>query len=283
MKLLRLLNLFVRDGVRRLESDSRARISAFVDDQELATGGYHGPDPGPSDLYYTLFGTACAAALHRLWLPVRLRRYLSTIPANGHDLVHSAALAVLRRFALMRPPRIAVPDFQAQDGGFSHLPGQRVSGTAYGAYIGLMLCEALGKAFPRAAVGAPPDGPAGKQLDIVQKPAASTTTNLSAALAVAVIKGGGTGADALRRQLFDLVLTDGGFPPWGGGEADLLSTASAVCALRLSGGLPNQLRPGLARFIHSCWTDSGGFRPAPDQGVPDVEYTYYALLALGCV
>jgi prenyltransferase beta subunit len=61
---------------------------------------------------------------------------------------------------------------------------------------------------------------------------------------------------------------------------DLLCTATLLAAIRLRRlGIPVG-RQTIAEFVESCWAPSGGFG-AVARATPDVEYTFYALLALG--
>jgi prenyltransferase beta subunit len=62
---------------------------------------------------------------------------------------------------------------------------------------------------------------------------------------------------------------------------DLLSTATALCALVAMGAPLEPLRDSCTSFVESLWTDSGGFGGHPADGTADCEYTYYALLSLG--
>jgi hypothetical protein len=62
---------------------------------------------------------------------------------------------------------------------------------------------------------------------------------------------------------------------------DLLSTATALHALtRMSVSL-DALREPCLDFIQSLWTGDGAFLGNWADPVPDCEYTYYGLLALG--
>jgi geranylgeranyl transferase type-2 subunit beta len=66
-------------------------------------------------------------------------------------------------------------------------------------------------------------------------------------------------------------------------EADLLSTCSALTALKMCGQAKNVKSAKCARFIRSCLSTSGGFGAYPEDPQPDVEYTYYGLLSLGII
>ncbi len=65
---------------------------------------------------------------------------------------------------------------------------------------------------------------------------------------------------------------------------DLLSTATVLYALhRLRYPLDPARRNACLRFIESVMAESGGFCGHGMDDTPDCEYTFYALLALGCL
>ena len=64
---------------------------------------------------------------------------------------------------------------------------------------------------------------------------------------------------------------------------DLLSTATALFTLSLMNIPIDNLRSQSTEFVQLLWDDTGGFCGSPADTVPDCEYTFYALLALGCL
>ncbi len=63
---------------------------------------------------------------------------------------------------------------------------------------------------------------------------------------------------------------------------DLLSTAVALYALRFAGADLRGIKPDCLDFIDSMYVD-GGFGGNPIDRDPDIEYTFYGLLALGAL
>jgi hypothetical protein len=63
-------------------------------------------------------------------------------------------------------------------------------------------------------------------------------------------------------------------------EADLLSTAVALFALKTAGSDLRLLAPGCFDFIELCYSD-GAFLAGNGDNFRDLEYTFYGLLALG--
>ena len=64
---------------------------------------------------------------------------------------------------------------------------------------------------------------------------------------------------------------------------DMLSTATALYALQQTGVGLDSIRVPCLRFIEGLQTESGGFCGHWLDDAPDCEYTFYALLALGCL
>lgn len=63
--------------------------------------------------------------------------------------------------------------------------------------------------------------------------------------------------------------------------ADLLSTATALLALQITGTNMQKYAENSITFINLHWDESGGFFGSIADMTCDVEYTYYALLGLG--
>lgn len=91
-------------------------------------------------------------------------------------------------------------------------------------------------------------------------------------------------------------LSSGGYSSTAGTSADLLSTAVVLfagscldipkitSAENWSGSDGDCGNPTFDRaFIEMCWQEDGLFSSAPDQIDGDLEHTFYALLALGCL
>lgn len=97
---------------------------------------------------------------------------------------------------------------------------------------------------------------------------------------------GATQSDETRHWLLACRHPDGGYiAAHGLREADLLSTGCALYALRTvyQADLADQLGP-VQSFLAGLWDESGGFVAQARDPVPDLEYTFHALVALGaCV
>ena len=83
--------------------------------------------------------------------------------------------------------------------------------------------------------------------------------------------------------LKEQILPNGGFLA---GEdvpvADVLSTATSMFALNITNSIDSKIKSNAIEFINMHWDDSGGFFGSIADQIPDVEYTFYGLLAIGC-
>ncbi|MBA4387934.1 MAG: hypothetical protein C0404_08125 [Verrucomicrobia bacterium] len=275
-----------------MEADALESIGGFIMSRQAPDGGFMGKSEA-SDLYYTVFAIEALASLG--WkIPVEaLERYLARFgTGNGLDLPHLSCLArVAARLAGGEPAgrkEIAarLEQYRSRDGGYAQVPGTD-QGEAYACFLAGIAYEDLGLSIPKqlkalrsiTRLELPSGGYAGSGASGV----AATTTTASAAVIRAVIH------LPVSKKTTEWLLNR--YDPSGGGfrateEAplpDLLSTATALFALsRLMIPL-DSVRQGCANFVQSLWDDNGGFRGHAADSVPDCEYTFYALLALGCL
>lgn len=274
-----------------LES-STSLVVDFIRSQHNEDGGFRDRS-GSSDLYYTVFGIEGLIALQQ---PVPVQRIYDYIRPFGDgaelDLVHVSCLArcwwalpialqaecpresILARLAKHRTP----------DGGFESALDQP-AGSIYASFMAVGAYQDLKEPIP--------DGE--RLLDFIESlrdPNAGFKTSLALPMSVMPVT---AGAVTLLRQLGQRKINSsvtewmlscfdpqGGFRP--SPEAplpDLLSTATALHALtgmKIDIGKAGEL---CLDFVDSLWTNSGGFYGHWEDTHVDVEYTYYALLALG--
>lgn len=272
MKLTRFLTHALRSGYQALAPEGRKQLNAFVMSKQGPGGGFCGPDGMTEDSYYSWFGGALLRKLRHPRAFLNLRRYVQDVsrsPMAPASLPQAVAGPMLQKMTGLQVKPADFEAFRSQDGGYSHLPGSHDTGTAYGMYLVFLAAESAGEeitltGFSDAtpALGAP----------------------ALAAEILLIVFAGAAGDLAMRRQaLLSLADDGGGVRAYADGKTDLLSTAVSLAALKGSGGVPENIRAPMARFVEACWTESGGFREAPDHGVADLEYTFYALLALGAL
>ena len=270
MTLTRFLIQTLRSGRRALSPAGRQRVSHFIRSNQGPGGGFFGADGQTEDTYYSWFG----GALLRKWRHprafLRLRRYVEKVSRNQTaptSLPAAVAVPMLRKMTFHRRQNMDLSAFMVSGGGYSHLPGSPDTGTSYGAYLAFLAAESAGMDVSAAGFS--------------QWISASAAPGLAAEILLIVFAGVSGDLEEGRQALLALADAGGGVRAHGAGNADMLSTAVGLAALKVSGGVPTDMRADMARFVEACWTPSGGFREAPDHGRADLEYTFYALLALG--
>lgn len=268
------------------------RTVAFILSRLNKDGGFRGRG-GASDLYYSFFAAAALDALGvqppRTDLAAFLARQGS--PASL-DFIHAACLARLR--ALLEGPALPsadraalaarIEDFRAAGGGYKH-SNACTGGSVYGCLMASLVHEDLGVAVPD------PDGilacinqlrtADGAYANEQSLPLGTTTATAGALVLL----------DALDRPPDEPALRwlasqwsdAGGFIATPGAPVpDLLSTGTALYALtRLHRPLPVSAHK-CGDAIRAFLDPSGGFRGVVFDTMPDCEYTYYGLLAVGC-
>lgn len=240
-----------------LDAGSRGDIARFVLAQQNPDGGFRGRG-SDSDLYYTVFAVASLKALGHPIPAGKIWKYTRSFGlGDGLDLVHLVCLIRLK---------VSFPMFGSTKRKlFKRLEKHSIEST-YGLFLKLLAEDYLKTAdFPDEQVQVPPSDP---------------TTNLAAAVLVNRQKDAATTNALLARAA-----ESGGFKPSDQIDVpDLLSTATALFALTSVGAaLGEDLQVSCFKFIESLWRDSGGFAGHVADEFEDVEYTFYALLATGCL
>jgi prenyltransferase beta subunit len=241
---------------RFLEKASRAQTVRFILSRQNPDGGFRGKS-AESDLYYTVFAAAGLKALGAPVPALKLWKYVRSFGAGEElDLVHLCCLI---------PLRSAFPMFGKTRRRFFQTLETRSAETAYDLFLKQLAGDRLGLARLPAA------------------PRPTVLTDPTPSLAAAIIAN--RSADkAAAKVLLARFCSSGGFAATDRlNIADLLSTATALFALRnLHADLDLIRRPCL-EFVESLWRDSGGFAGHPTDEFEDVEYTFYALLSIGCL
>ena len=301
-----------------LERTAVDEIGDFVLKRMEPDGSFRGRDD-KGDLYYTAFGVACLLALGKAFPRDRVGKYLDGFgDVEDLDLVHLTCLARTRtglrfarlaRFAGSRSrlrlvrlarkwggPRVRklsrndkslldrLERYRDGDGGFRQEGKVAEGGSVYASFLALLTYEDLGVEMPD------PEGLVRTVESHRSRDGAyanrrglewGTTTVTSAA--VVLLKRFGASVDsAVGEWLWERACDRGGF--FASPKApipDLLSTATALHALRLMEVPIDKIRDGSIEFVESLWNASGGFSGHLADATPDVEYTYYGLLALG--
>ena len=274
---------------RLLERTALARVAAFVTSCAAVGGGYRGRGGSTADVYYTLFGAVVGSLVGAGGERRELGPFLERQAPDSLDLPHLAALVQCQRllhpFGVPRRWRAsyveAVSRFRSLDGGFGDAPGC-ARGSAYALYLAVLCHEVLGVEVPalsRAVTAAA--GLLEGELDS----AAGSLTRLVSALLAQQSLGGVVPEPRVGEYIRSCCSADGGCRAHVQAPlCDLLSTAVAAFALRRLGApLSGAEAARTAYFVQSLWDVSGGFCGTALDPVPDCEYTFYGLLALGAL
>jgi len=297
-------------------------IGSYLLSQVNADGGFRGRS-GESDLYYSLFGLGALLATGVGFSSRKANAYLTSFASGDSlDFVHLICLIRCRCIirALLRAPfgpRLlasrmkgagmalstflggkggsqagdpailrSVEEYRSRDGGYSHTMKNAEQGTIYAAFLAYLAYTDAGRKVPnetglitsvsRLKLD---DGSFANAPDVES----GSTTSTAAALVLQAEITSRPNSDSCD-QLFSRISPSGGF--LGSGRApgsDLLSTATALYALKRAGrGLGEQIE-ATRNFVEGLWNGDGGFSGSAWDDRSDCEYTFYALLALGCL
>ena len=286
-----------RHGARRFPDQARP-AQRFVAACALPDGGFRGRGLA-SDLYYTVFGLDCWLALE---LPVRrppLPAYLATFgDGHGLDFMHWISLARcwarLRQTHDPRPsgdapwtqaPLDRLAPFACADGGYNTVAGASCSSVTANFLVYTALQD-WNPALPQpAGLLRSTEGLRSADGAFGNQPNMKTGTTLATAGALTLQHWLGQPPDLRAAQwLLDQFQNDGGFLSTPGAPVpDLLSTATAIYALHTAGLDLDELADECRDFVISLQRPDGGFGGHRADETSDCEYTYYALLTLGCL
>jgi len=295
----RLQMLQVARLARRTLGETTDLVVSFLQSLAAPGGGYCNRGRRP-DLYYTSFALDALVALDALPADNEregaIRSYLDTFgDGSGLDFVHRCCLArawasqpanafaAERRAALLA----GVERHRSADGGYSSRSGA-TRGTAYGCFLAMNACADLKQ--PMAETGPEAERLAacinslraadGGWANSADQPEGSTTAT-AAAIATLRTLGRPVPADA-GEWLLARRYPAGGFTAAPDAPIpDLLSTAVALHALDALDVPWREHRESMLDFIDTLWTAEGAFHGSWADDEPDVEYTFYGLVALG--
>lgn len=283
-----LLRLRLRRAVGALDGAARQEMADFVRATRNPDGGYRGRDD-TSDLYYTSFALELLVALDTPDDSPQLAEYLRASAART-DLSLIDRVCLLRSLTFggyegLEPSELleGLESYRSADGGYSPLPAAARS-TAYAPYLISLAYAGFNLPPPQperlvAAVSALALSDGGFANDDSLSSGATPPTAAALVLLHHLVGAAPQGAtDFLLRRY----CADGGFTAVEGAPvADLLSTATALHALRAAGVPLASLRESCLGFVEERWRDNGGFCAHALDAVADCEYTFYGLLALG--
>lgn len=239
-----------------LDKTSRSEITRFIMRQRNADGGFCGRGTA-SDLYYTYFAVGGLKALGARIPAWGLWRYAKSFGLGKElDLVHMFCLIRLRSvFPMSKKTRKQLCAVMAE-----HCPE-----SAYDLFLKILSEDYLHEA------------------QLPEEPLYVPLSDPTSMLAAAVVVNRQSDAPA-QEALLDRFCDGGGFSATAACKIpDLLSTATALFALQVLNANLDSIRNPCLDFVESLWRDSGGFAGHVEDRFEDVEYTLYALVAIGCL
>ena len=265
------------------------KIIAYIASLQNADGGFRGRTTA-SDLYYTMFAEEILLAAQADFDRNGLIRYLHTIQPRSLDLIHlccwircAADVDILNerhKGSLIE----SLNDFRCEDSLFHHVQRGRDS-SVYGAFLALSAALDLDEvvAEPSEVVSRfvkfrNADGSYRNEL----QEGVGTIPATAAAIVVQSQLGYLTAPQTIE-WILSCLMEEGGFAV---GPmmpiADLLSTATALQALRQASVDLTGIRKNCRAFVEELFRENaGGFRANAFDATVDAEYTFYGLLALG--
>lgn len=285
----------VMRAASQLDETAANGISNYLLGQINDDGGFRGRAQA-SDLYYTVFGMTALSALGVEFSLDRSWNYLGNFGDGANlDFIHLTCLARCRAICRfmgdgMFPETsddaliIRMEEFRAACGGYNHTAKGMRKGTVYAAFLAYCAYEDCGTKIP--AMGdmlGSVEGLkcAGGGYSNDESILSGTTTATAAAMVLHHKAGAGTD-DSTVNWLLNRCTARGGF--LAGEHArmpDLLSTGTALHALKTVGATPGDRTAACRKFIDLLWMEDGGFAGTPADLTIDCEYTFYALLGLG--
>jgi prenyltransferase beta subunit len=274
---------------------TREAVASFLRDLLDPRGGFRGRDDRP-DVYYAAFALDCLSALNAM--PANMTAtevWVDSFGAGGSlDFVHRTCLARcwthLPGLSISRATRkqlaASLELCRAPDGGYNTVPAP-VAGSVTGTFFALGAYDDL-DVFPPSPLKTlasldklrTPDGACANEPGLTDG-----TTLATAGIAILDARLHRKTNPRIVPWLLAQCHCEGGFLASPGAPLpDLLSTATALYAMhvqRVSLDAP-RIRACLG-FVESLQEPSGGFCGQWTDDTADTEYTFYALLSLGCL
>jgi hypothetical protein len=262
-----------------------------VIDQVTIEGGFRGRNKS-SDIYYTYFGMECILALGNDLPFEKIERYLNRFKdGDGLDFIHLTCLARClaklpdskKHFSTTHAILQKLELYRSSNGGY-RLKLDATHDSIYASFLAYLAYEDAGVEIrnPGGLIHCikhleTRDGAFADQPGI-----ATGTTTVTAAAAVLLNYLGEKVAPSVGNWLLSRHTRFGGFLATPNAPVpDLLSTATALFALKTIKYPIVDINESILKFIEEMWEDCGGFRGHIFDKTPDCEYTFYGLLSLG--
>jgi hypothetical protein len=288
---LKLQMLQVATLAPRTLGESTDLVCEFIHSQRLQNGAFKNR-AGAGDLYYTLFGIECMRALKVDIDANQISEYCASFekPENL-DLIHLCCLirtwSNVDHHFMSSPLRSkilkCIDTYTTEDGGYSIHKNSKI-GSAYAAFMVIDAMQSL-QVDPKEyhhLIQSIHNALCENGGYALQKDMPMPTTPTTAASLVTLKYFNQSIHSKSIDWLKSMAHPQGGFRAGDGVIVpDLLSTATALHTLSALQVDYEDLKEPCLDFIDSLWTNKGGFYGTWEDEYLDVEYLFYALLALG--
>jgi prenyltransferase beta subunit len=278
---------------KELLGSSLDLVIEYVKQQQNPDGGFRGRS-AESDLYYTVFGNDILTAFNKN-PQYSVSGYISSVKTkHDSDFINLCSyISLLTSFKngeSFSADDIAVlknllETFRTKDGGYS-VKKDNPHGSVYGCFLAHAAYENLGiiqpdmDKIPNCLKNLCAEDN-GYSNEPYQK---EGTTTATAAAIVLLRKLNQTVPEKTIEWILSQLHKSGGFLATPSTAIpDLLSTATALFALKTVSYDLSQIRENCLDFLDSVWDGNGAFRGHWFDEKTDVEYTFYALLSIGCI
>jgi len=274
----------------KLNDDACEAITCFIQGMQNSDGGFRGRNNSESDIYYSVFATLSLIALKGS-VPDGITAYSLTFQNPEElDLIHLCSLirltATCQKIKNGSELLDLIESYRSDDGGYNHMRKAAERASPYGIFLAYSAYSDIGKKIPKSYKLLPsinrcktPDG------GFSNIPGSNQGTTNATAAALTILPGS-IKKFILKNNsefLLSMAFTKGGFKATEEAPIpDILSTATALFALsKINCKIPEELRKNTFEMIEDHWHASGGFIGNQGETIPDCEYTFYALLAMG--
>lgn len=250
-----------------LDQNAVNSLKEFVKGKQTQSGGF-ADKAGNADLYYTLFGYYLSEALELSDMKPSIKKYLETeVTGKNPEGVHLHCAAILAARTGADKSLTHILTEKVHD----NLKTQFEKQAVYSAFLSLLSCYYIKDFKSLYLLRKQLDSLAGKHSLTCPVVAAFLVLQSSFRKPVKELTG----------KLLQFYDDNGGFKATLAVPVpDLLSTAVALYALNYTGFDLSLIKPESLDYVDSMFTE-GGFMGNVLDPDPDIEYTFYGLLALG--
>ncbi len=275
-------------STEQLEPDAREDITSFILNCMNPDGGFQGRSE-ESDLYYTCFALMSLHALGKTMPEDTTDWLISQAAKPPTDRVHLASLILcLEITGQAQKANLLRKKLQPSCADILHckISGSKNTENLYSIFLSMLCMKPPEDTVPNAQRLT-------RELETFQvrnktyanEPGSSQCSTPATAAALAILFALNITPDPRTiNHLITMHEKTGGFRA---AELtplpDLLSTATALFSISLHQSIPQAIKKPCLTFIQDCWLKNGGFCGSLVDDMPDCEYTFYGLLAPGCV